>query len=133
MMKSGKILFPLLFCVAANVCHSSDIIPDETGDRLAIAQMSLDDFRNIRGLHMAIPHAFGIDHHHGTFVAQPHATASGELNIADEAVGLYLMIECLEHSDRSAGRTRRHALWLLLLTDEQMKAKRFHRGLLAPC
>jgi PKD repeat protein len=29
MMKSGKILFPLLFCVAANVCHSSDIIPDD--------------------------------------------------------------------------------------------------------
>jgi hypothetical protein len=54
--------------------------------------MLTDDFRYIGRLHAPVPNALGVDDHYGTFIAQSHAPAGGELYIAAEAACLYLAV-----------------------------------------
>ena len=41
------------------------VLEDETGYGDVIQDVRLDDFSNIFGLHLAVPHCFGIDDHRG--------------------------------------------------------------------
>jgi hypothetical protein len=109
--------------------HRRGIIPDKTIDGLSIAQMLIDDFRYIGGLHTPVPDALWVNDYHGAFLAQAYTPAGGKLHIAAEVACLYLAIYRGKHCERTIGRAGWDTFRFLLRTDEEMNAERFHREL----
>ena len=104
-------------------------VPDEAVDWFSFEQVLGNDCRYVGGLNTPVPNSFRMDDHDGALVAEAHAAAGGELDIAGETARLDLAIERGENSKRTTGRARRNAFRFLLGADEQMKTEWFHCAL----
>ncbi len=84
--------------------HRRGIVPDETIEGFAFAQMLADDFRCVGRLHAPVPCPFRVDNHHRAFIAQSHTAAGRELHIVVEAACPNLAFQRGENFGRSFGR-----------------------------
>ena len=104
------------------------VLEDETGYGDVIQDVRLDDFSNIFGLHLAVPHCFGIDDHRGPMLTLIEAAGFvGAYRALQTTIGKCGLEELLQVASGTLRATSAGAPRLTLVrTDEDVLSKFRH-------
>ena len=109
------------------------IFKHKAGDRDVIHDVRLDDLSDIFGLHLAVPHGFGIDDHRGPVLALIEASGFvGAHQSLETAIRNRRFEQLLQVALGALGATSANARGLALIgTDEDVFLKFGHIGIVS--